>query len=210
MHALLHQRRSLRSVALVTVDQKTLPKVLARLGGAVERWAQSSGFSAKPGTHCLVPDADSHLRCVLVGISHADDIYALAALPQNLPAGSYHLGDEGLRLGALSAVLGWGLGAYQFQRYRRAGRQPAELIVSAATARAAQPLLDAVQRVRDLVNTPTQDLGPAELAAEVKRLAGAHSAKYREWVGEQLLKANFPTIYAVGRGSHRAPRSGRN
>ena len=67
-------------------------------------------------------------------------------------------------------------------------------------------MIEAVTRVRDLVNTPTEDMGPAELAAEMKSLAKAHGAKFREFVGDQLLKANFPTIHAVGRASHLAPR----
>jgi leucyl aminopeptidase len=49
-------------------------------------------------------------------------------------------------------------------------------------------------------------LGPEELAAEVRDLAGRSGASYREWIGDELLNANFPTIHAVGRASHRAPR----
>jgi len=60
--------------------------------------------------------------------------------------------------------------------------------------------------VRDLVNTPTEDMGPKQLADAVKQLGKTHKAKVREWVGDELLKANFPTIHAVGRASHRAPR----
>ena len=60
--------------------------------------------------------------------------------------------------------------------------------------------------MRTLINTPTEDMGPDELAAEVRDLAGRHGANYREWVGDELLAANFPTIHAVGRASHRAPR----
>jgi leucyl aminopeptidase len=57
-----------------------------------------------------------------------------------------------------------------------------------------------------MVNTPTEDMGPAELAAEVRALADRHGANYQEWIGDNLLVANFPTIHAVGRASHRAPR----
>jgi leucyl aminopeptidase len=78
--------------------------------------------------------------------------------------------------------------------------------VDRACLRAIAPELEAIARVRDLVNTPTQDMGPAELAAEVAALARRHRARFREWVGSALLKANFPTIHAVGRGSHRPPR----
>ncbi len=72
--------------------------------------------------------------------------------------------------------------------------------------RAVTPCVQATCRVRDLINTPTEDMGPAQLGAEVRALAKTHGAKYRDWVGPQLLKANFPTIHAVGRASHHAPR----
>ncbi|NUR22295.1 leucyl aminopeptidase family protein, partial [Frateuria sp.] len=82
----------------------------------------------------------------------------------------------------------------------------AVLAVPAADLAALAPLVEATARVRDLVNTPTVDMGPEQLADAVKQLAKAHKAKLREWVGDELLKANFPTIHAVGRASHRAPR----
>jgi leucyl aminopeptidase len=49
-------------------------------------------------------------------------------------------------------------------------------------------------------------MGPAQLTQDVAALARQHRAKFREWAGPALLKANFPTIHAVGRGSHRPPR----
>jgi leucyl aminopeptidase len=60
--------------------------------------------------------------------------------------------------------------------------------------------------VRDLVNTPTEDMGPAQLADAVRQLGKTHRAKVREWVGDDLLKANLPTIHTVGRGGSRPPR----
>ena len=68
------------------------------------------------------------------------------------------------------------------------------------------PLVEATALVRDLVNTPTEDMGPEQLGDAIKRLGKMHKAKVRDWVGDELLKANFPTIHAVGRASHRAPR----
>ncbi len=68
------------------------------------------------------------------------------------------------------------------------------------------PIVQATTHVRDLVNRPSEDLGPAELAAQVKSVGKAHGARLREWVGEELLRDNFPTIHAVGRASQAAPR----
>ncbi|MBF0248318.1 MAG: leucyl aminopeptidase family protein, partial [Alphaproteobacteria bacterium] len=66
----------------------------------------------------------------------------------------------------------------------------------------------ATKLVRDLINTPASDLGPAELAVAIKELAGASGAQFREVVGVDLIREDFPAVYAVGRGAEdaRAPR----
>jgi len=206
MHGLIESARGGKAVAIVGVDAGSCKRVAQKLGKAAARWVQASGFSGEPGTFCLLADAQGQLRTVLAGVARADGVYALAALPQALPPGIYRLDASGLALDPLRSALGWGLGAYRFSRYRKSSRQPARLMVDRAVARAMAPLLEAVTTVRDLVNTPTQDLGPAELVEPLRALAKTHGGRYREWVGDALLKANFPTIHAVGRASHRAPR----
>ena len=59
---------------------------------------------------------------------------------------------------------------------------------------------------RDLINTPANDLGPAELEEAARELAAKHGASFRSIVGDDLLTQNFPLIHAVGRASPRAPR----
>jgi leucyl aminopeptidase len=212
MHGLIESTRGGQAaVAVVAVDAKTLAGVARGLGKGAASWIKASGFAGEAGRFCLLPDAQGQLRAVLVGISRADDIYALSTLPQNLPGGNYRLGNSpqdalGIALDPQRAALSWGLGAYRYTRYRKPAREPAQLVVDRATARAVTSSLEAIYRVRDLVNTPTEDMGPAELAAQIRQLAKAHGAKYRDWVGAQLLKSNFPTIHAVGRASHREPR----
>ena len=59
---------------------------------------------------------------------------------------------------------------------------------------------------RDAINTPAADFGPPELDALLQSLAQRHGARYRSWVGDELLAAHFPAIHAVGRASAAAPR----
>ncbi|MEO8959420.1 MAG: leucyl aminopeptidase family protein [Rudaea sp.] len=194
------------AIALIAVHADNFTKVAKKLGAPAARWLQSSGFRGLPGSSCLLPDAQGQLRAVLVGISLDNDLYAFAGLPQTLPEGDYQLDAAGTAVDPQQVALGWGLGAYCFDRYRKPKREPARLVIDRDVSRAIAPLLEAVCRVRDLVNTPTEDMGPAELASTIKQLARTHKANFREWVGERLLKANFPTIHAVGRASHRPPR----
>jgi len=195
-----------RSIAIETTDAAHLAGTRRRLTAAQRRWLGESGFEAAPGTFALVPDPAGKLVRVLVGVDPSDPLAALAALPCALPEATYHLAAEGVLADAALAALGWALGAYQFGRYRQPKRSPARLAVSAAELQQLAPLAEATAQVRDLVNTPTEDMGPAQLSEAIRQLGKTHKAKVREWVGDELLAANFPTIHAVGRASHRAPR----
>ena len=204
----LTELRASRHVAtpIEATDAAHLAATRKRLSAAQRAWLDDNGFDARPGGVCLLPDANGKLARVIVGVDALDPLSALAALPMNLPTGDYTLAAEGIVLDTQLAALGWALGAYQFTRYRRPKRTAATLAVDGKTLAALQPLVDATQLVRDLVNTPTEDMGPKQLADAVKQLGKAHKAKVREWVGDELLEANFPTIHTVGRASHRPPR----
>jgi leucyl aminopeptidase len=206
MSALIERRSGDRhSIAIETTDAAHYAATRRRLSAAQRRWLGDSGFAAAAGTFALVADPAGKLVRVLVGVDPSDPLTALAALPCTLPEASYHLA-EGVLGDVTLAALGWALGAYQFNRYRQPKRAPARLAVSAAELQQLAPLVEATAQVRDLVNTPTEDMGPAQLAEAIRQLGKTHKAKVREWVGDELLKANFPTIHAVGRASHRAPR----
>ncbi|WP_158881419.1 leucyl aminopeptidase family protein [Rhodanobacter sp. L36] len=195
-----------RSIAIETTDAAHLAAARRRLTAAQRRWLGDSGFDASPGTFALIADSNGKLVRVLAGVDASDAFGALASLANTLPEATYHLALESVLADHAHAALGWALGAYQFTRYRKAKRTPATLAIPAADLAQLVPLVDATAMVRDLVNTPTEDMGPAQMSAAIKQLGKTHKAKFREWVGDELLKGNFPTIHAVGRASHRAPR----
>jgi leucyl aminopeptidase len=197
------------AVPLIAVDRDGLDAVLQQQPGRVARWVTASGFNAEPGATLLVPDEDGAALVALLGISDANDPLALAAAPLCLPACTYRLHDSaGLRVAAGDALLGWGLGAYQFTRYRKATRAPARLVLKddAGPQSEAFAVLKASTLVRDLINTPTEDMGPDELEAVARRIAHAYNAEFTSIRGDDLLTQNFPAIHAVGRASPRAPR----
>ena len=192
---------------LVAVNPRQLPVWLSTASPAQQQWVRATAFAALPGTHCLVPGVEGHIELVLVGVGSADDVYALATLPMQLPPAEYQLSDQGLVLDAFNAALGFGLASYQFKRYRQPRRAPARLLTpSGIDAAQLEALIAAATLTRDLVNTPSEHMGPAELAENTRRLAGTYGGIFREWVGEDLLRDNFPAIHAVGRASHREPR----
>ena len=181
------------------------------LAPALQAWVDAQQFSAAPGALILLPsvhpDEKPGIAAAAIGIGDPLDPYSYAHAPYGLPPGDWEPASS-LTVEARSALqLGWGLGSYRFSRYKQPPRQPARLLLRDADADAeALDLLAACLRVRDLVNTPTEHMGPEQLEAVAREIAQRHGAQVEVIAGEELLAQNFPAIHAVGRASHRAPR----
>ena len=178
----------------------------ASLAPALQAWVDAQQFTASAGTLLLLP-GEHGLAGAAMGIGDPLDPYSYAHAPYGLPPGDWAPAAP-QEAGARAALqLGWGLGSYRFDRYRKAPRAPARLAFSQAeTSDEAFDVLAACVRVRDLVNTPTEHMGPQELEDLARELAATHGAQVEVISGEALLAQNFPAIHAVGRASHRAPR----
>jgi leucyl aminopeptidase len=173
----------------------------------VKTWAEAAGFAAKPGQHLLVPEKEGGIWAVLLGVGSEETIWQCARLPIVLPRGKYALADCASTEEANALCLGWGLGTYHFDRYKKGKRIEAALTWPAlADKTRVTALVEAAKLGRDLVNTPAEDMGPDALAAVAKVVATEGGATYKEIVGDALLKQNYPSIHAVGRASTRAPR----
>ena len=194
---------------LYAVTEETLGSWLDGMSSEVRAWVQANDFKGKPGSSLILPGADGAIAGVLCGISSPVDIWDLGGLALSLPDGSYLLGgvaaDDPKAAGTL--VLGWILGAYKFRTYKKDGRKPARLVPPKGVDLAlVETLAEATYMVRDLINTPANDMGPTALAEAAKELAARFGADYAEVVGERLLEENYPAVHAVGRAAADAPR----
>jgi leucyl aminopeptidase len=198
------------SVPVHLVDLATFEAAAATLPDAQRSWLSTLGFRGAPDTHALLPGTDGRLSAIWAGVRSADHPWALALLPRVLPAGDYHLAPSPIELDPAAAVLSWRLGAYVFERYKPRARAAAQLMLPAdARSRRGLMLAESIEAVRDLVNTPAEDMGPEALAQAVQRVAKEQGARFQQIIGDDLLKKNFPAIHAVGRaasGKARAPR----
>ena len=175
-------------------------------------WLESTGFRPKRHGLALLPEGDGEIAgalFVLDGRATAADAAALAAA---LPAGDrpWRVDDPKGLLDTFELHYGWALAGYRFDRYdtgETGGKGTARLASDdSATAERAGELARSVFLARDLVNTPANDLGPAELEAAIRSVAEAFGADCTTTLGDSLLEAGFPLIHAVGRASSRAPR----
>jgi len=198
-------------------SEGSAPAVPIRIldSGQLERWraeatefqrnfAAASPFRARPDSALLVPGSDGRLGEVLVGRAEHGVLWTLACLPALLPAAEFSIeGEADPELESLA--LGWALGHYRYDRYKPIDRAGSVLRVPEALRARIEMLRDVWFRVRDLVNTPAGDLGPAELAEVAAELAERQGAAFEVIEGARLER-EFPAIQAVGRGSTRTPR----
>ncbi|MCD7098005.1 leucyl aminopeptidase family protein [Stenotrophomonas sp. MMGLT7] len=192
------------ALPLHVLDREGLAAWRQAQPAAIGGWLEQQRFTAAAGSCLLLPGA-AGIAGAVIGVGDRLDAHAYAHAPFALPAGSRWRLAGGLAEAEQAALqLGWGLGSYRFARYKRPLREPAQLLATPAPEVAT--LIDACLRVRDWVNTPTEDMGPEQLEQAARELAQAHGAQVAVISGDELLQRNFPTIHAVGRASHRAPR----
>mgnify|MGYP001202589536 CR=1 FL=1 len=207
-HGLVEADPNEAAVAIEPVEASSLPAWRDRLGGDRRRWLEASGFTGERGSFCLIPGEDGAVRSVILVTGGADEpgagMWDWASLPMALPRGTYRLAGP---LAAEAAATGWALACYRFDRYRKPQREPARLVwPDECDRRRVLRTADAVAMVRDLVNTPSNDMGPEELGAAAGALAAEYGARVTTIVGDELLARGFPAIHAVGRASVRQPR----
>jgi len=173
----------------------------------VKTWLESTGFEPKPGRSALLPGIEGALAGAVMVPSDPPSLWDYAGLQRSLPAGDWVLDDNITGEDRLQAALGWALADYRFNRYKKNEREARRLVVGDdPAAKEAGILTDAITLGRDLINTPANDMGPAELEAACRVVAKTFGAEIEVIEGDALLEENFPAVHAVGRASDRAPR----
>ncbi|HVX98803.1 MAG TPA: leucyl aminopeptidase family protein [Pseudorhodoplanes sp.] len=184
------------------------PALRDQLGATARNFAETAGFEPKPGRHLLLPAPDGAVAGVLFGIENetdSKDLFRPGLLADLLPSGTYRFANapHDSRLAALA----FALAAYRYTRYRKNETPKARLVVpEGADVADLTRIADGVALARDLINTPSNDMGPAELEGAARALAARHGGTVTSITGDDLLEQNLPLVHAVGRASERAPR----
>jgi leucyl aminopeptidase len=194
----------------ITFATRTTWSAIAReLPDQARQFAAANDFTGKPGKCLTLPAADGKIAQVVFGLedesSKSRDLFRPGALPGLLPPGVYRFANapHDVRL----ATLAFALGTYRFGRYRKTERPDVRLVPpDGIDAADIIRMAEAAALARDLINTPSNDMGPEELAQAAQQLATRFGAGFNCIVGDELVKQNFPLIHAVGMASTRAPR----
>jgi leucyl aminopeptidase len=197
------------TVPVTFVNASTWRDVRERLDSRARAFAEAAGFEPKAGRHLLLPSAEGSLGEVLFALEPADDaakdLFRPGALAGILPTGAYRFANapHDSKLAALALALG----CYRFNRYRKQEDKDLKLeLPGNVDGEDLTRIADGVCLARDLINTPSNDMGPAELEEAARTLAGRHGAQVHAIVGDDLIKEGFPLVHAVGRAAARAPR----
>lgn len=203
---LIQPDRGQPAISVHLVDKEGIDDFLKARSPAQRAALDAQKFKADGYDYAIMPDSDGW--AVAAGVANTAQLssWCMAKLAEKLPAGTYR--REGGEPGP--AMFGWITGQYRFDRYRTDPIEEGPRILLTQDARAIDIVAaeaEAVSRVRDLVNTPAEDMGPGQLEAEVESLHKVHKADTRITKGD-ALEREFPMVHAVGRAAGRshAPR----
>jgi leucyl aminopeptidase len=174
-------------------------------------WLGEHQFKGEKHRTLLVPDAHGRGVLAVAGLGKRQgelSLWHVSGLPERLPPRHYRLAQDFSAADATQLELGFLYGAYRYERYRQPKSERCATLEPPANADHEYVALagEALSWARDWINTPASDMGPSQLAAAAREVAARHQAHFREWVGDELLEANFPAIHAVGRASDDPPR----
>jgi leucyl aminopeptidase len=193
-------------IHLVTPD--SLEATARSLQPPAQKFLAGLSFKAGPASVALLPDGEGGLAAVLLGLGMESGLLSAGKLASALPAGTYRLA-EGTADPALAA-LAFALGSYAFARYRKEKEPEGEVrlvVPSGIDGAELRRMVAAIMLARDLINTPANALGPAEVAAAIASAGRERGATVRAVEGLALVEG-FPLVHAVGAAasSDRAPR----
>ncbi len=177
------------------------------LDDATKAWLEANQFDATAGTLVLVPDnGGQNVGHAVFGMGDGEDPFVSGTLAKRLPHGLWFLeakGDVDLRL----LSIGFLLGGYRYSAFKAdEPKHPTLLLDPSLDREDIMRQAQAVYLARDMVNTPTNEMGPDQIEQQAQVVAKAAKASVKIVRGDDLLRKGFPMVHAVGRASDIAPR----
>lgn len=196
-----------KTIPLHILERSALGDFVKSLPAAQKNWVTVQNFKASLGTICALPARDGSLDAVLVGwgdpSDHANKLLPLGEIVSILPSATYAFSTSPPNFDISHQSFAFERARYRFDRYHPRARPKAQLKTVPPRTIAA---LTACALTEDLINTPANDMGPAQLEDAAQHLAKTHQAEITVILGDALLEENLPLIHTVGRASIMAPR----
>ena len=193
-------------IRLVPLSNDEFDTWLAQQTPEITAQLKGQGFTAESGQYGFCHTSTGQLSLVCVGVSEELGFWSAGEWVNRLPEGIYQFQTDDVGEISLYAFA-WALGAYRFDRYKKETK-PAKACLNIPVSvdfERLEIVVRSVYWVRNMINTPAEDMMPEDLVMESKYLAKEFNATCRVITGDKLLSHNYPAIHAVGRGSHQAP-----
>lgn len=210
-------RSDKKTVKIICLTKDTFGAWLQKAPADTKHRADQSGFAGRPGQILSLYDGKGELSSLIVGLNSPVQTFDLSSVSEFLirALSEKHIKALAFKIDGLKgddlykACIGWGLAGYRFETYKtgkKTAALPRLLWPEKVDKKSVLAHLSSASLIRTLVNIPANDLGPDELEKAAKILAEAEELTFKVTKDKDLLKNNFPMIYAVGKGSDRRPR----
>lgn len=205
---------------LITVtNEDEFKKLVKKMDTTTQSLCDQQGFKCKSGEVLIVRNPDGEIQNLYAG-TEKNALYLDGSKIHTevtdrfsrdlLNKASFEFDGENIKADELERLhIGWGWAAYRFDSYKKEekSQKNAALVISKdADKNRVQSFVESVSLIRDLVNTPANDMGPDELEAATNTLTRKHDVSLKVIKDKALITKNFPMVFDVGRASDRRPR----
>lgn len=193
-----------KGTELHIISTKKFSSWLTKQSSATKKWLTETSFSGQGLS--IIPNKDGGIELAIFVVDDPGVAFECGDLIQQLPTKNYVLSAKADDLEAIA--FSWLIGSYQFKKYKKNSTRelPSLAINNSDIVNNAIKQAQATALVRDLINTPPNDMMPIHLSHTMQELSKQFNAEFCEIVGDDLLEHNYPTIHAVGRASQNSPR----
>lgn len=204
-----------RHIQVECITEKKFKSWLNEQSDTLKEQINEQGFSAKSGEIVFVRNAGK-ITEIYAGAGERAKFHDGANIQKAIESSlsgdtlqntTFSLSAESTEQ-TVRLYIGWAWGCYVYDTYKKENREPYPklVITKNLNKKHIRTVVEAVCLVRDLINTPANDMGPEELEAQTRLLCDHHGLKLKAITDKDLLKQNFPMIFNVGRASTRRPR----
>jgi leucyl aminopeptidase len=203
-------------IPVIPLTEKTYKAWVKKQSASAQKALGQASFVGKPMQNYILRDEKGAVKAILAGVHTPCKYYDFAYTAEHVRAGldadflkkcsftvnREHLSKEEMR----RAHIGWGWACYQFTAYKKPAFGIPCLVLSPGDDKIRiRAFTESIYLLRNLINTPSNDMGPQELEDAAREVAKKFQTKIEVISGKELMK-DFPMIHAVGQGSARKPR----
>lgn len=206
-----------KNIVITPLNEKSFKSWIKKQKAHIKTICEQTGFAGQAGRTCIIRNTKGELDMVIAGINSPLEFYDFSITAKSLHQAfdekflkqtSFTLDDSNLKENEImQAHIGWGLTAYEYLGYKKPSSFFPNLIWSKGiNKKAVISMIESLCLVRNLINTPANDLNPATLEKAARKLAKSTEAKITVIKDQAKLEKNFPLIHMVGKAAEEPPR----